>query len=95
MFDGVEQQLVEDHHQRGGDLRRQYAERPLPAHPYRHLGRGDLGGGGGDPVDDPVELDRLVAGHGEGLVYERDRGDPAYGFLQCRLGCRYVDPAGL
>ena len=95
MLDGVEQQLVEDHHQRGGDLRRQHAEAAPPSHADAHLGRRDLRRRAGHPVDDAVELDRLVAGHGERLVHQGDGRDPPDRLLQRDPGLRHGHPAGL
>ena len=62
VLDRVEQQLVEDHHQRGGDLGRQHAEAALPPHAAPSISVAATSvAARGDPVDDAVELDRLVA----------------------------------
>ncbi|MCL6640818.1 MAG: FAD-dependent oxidoreductase, partial [Candidatus Rokubacteria bacterium] len=95
VLEGVEQQLVEHHRQRGGHVGRQHAERGGPAQVDLRLGGGDVDGGGRDAVDHAVEGHLLVDRGRQRLVHDRDRGDPAHRLLERGAGVGRGHPSGL
>ena len=93
VLDRVEQQFVEHHDQRRGDLGWKLAEAALPSREHRAFRGGDLRRSRGDPVNDAIELDHFVGGHAQRLVHERDTGHAAHRLLKGGTGFRGGHPA--